>query len=71
MKYKYEKSQKFKIKGYDYKGLNYKMHLDAELRYYYAVFGHFMTLLVVAVMMLYYVLVYRHCVGYDLVRISI
>jgi hypothetical protein len=29
--------QKCKIKWYDYKGLNYKIHFDAESRYYYAV----------------------------------
>jgi hypothetical protein len=42
MKYKYDNLQKLKIKGYDYKDLNYKIHLDAELIYYYVVFGFFM-----------------------------
>jgi hypothetical protein len=58
MKYKYDKLQEFKIKGR-----------------YYVVFGRFMycyiLVLVVAVMMLYYMLVYRHCVDYYLVLISI
>jgi hypothetical protein len=75
MKYKYDKLQKFKIKVYDYKGLNYKIHLGTELRYYYIMFGRFMycymLVLVIAIMMLYYVVVYRHCVDYNLVLISI
>jgi hypothetical protein len=75
IKYKYDKLQKFKNKGYDYKGLNYKIQLDADLRYYYIVFGRFMycymLVFVVAIVMLYYVVVYRRCVGYDLVLISI
>jgi hypothetical protein len=74
-KYKYDKLQKFNIKGYDYKCSNYKIHLDSELSEYFFVFGRFMycyiLVLVVAIMMLYYVAVYRHCVGYDLVLISI
>jgi hypothetical protein len=36
---KYNKLQELKIKEYDYKDLNYKIHLDAELRYNCVVFG--------------------------------
>jgi hypothetical protein len=58
-----------------YKGLNYKIHLDAELRYYYVVFRRFMycyiLMFTITIMMLCYVIVYRHCVGYNLVLISI